>query len=197
MEQVSEAKNEKKEIRSDARLCEGVASAWIIVVTKRMQEAVVKLRLEQRGFEVYLPMRLVNGPKKGTYPVPFFPSNLFARATMDARRWQSIFTTPGVARVLCSPDRPMGVRDEFLQLIRDREVAGYLHLIPRADGLAERVMPTGKRAKKTLATPAEIADFLQSVTIDERRAQLLASFTGDSSMRITVDYRKAAAGGGI
>lgn len=196
MDQISEAKNLKKETRSDARIQDGQPSAWIIVLTKRLQEKVVKLRLEQRGFEVYLPMRLVHGPKKGIYPVAFFPGMVFARATLDAERWQAIFTTPGIARVLCSPDRPIGVREEFMQLIRDQEIKGYLHLVPRDQAVAARVFPKGSRTK-LIKSQADVLHMLQSEAIDERRASLLASFTGDSSMRVTVDFRKRAAGGGI
>lgn len=185
--------------RSDARVTDETRKghgAWIIVMTKRMQETTVKERLERKGFEVYCPMLLVDHPKRGVVPKPFFPSMLFARATLDAERWQDIFTTPGIARVLCSPSRPMGVRDEFLDIFRKRERKGYLHLIPRPEGLIERLYPRDKRFRK-IRSQDDVADLLQSEVIDDRRAGLLASVTGDSQMRVTVDLRKAAAGGGI
>lgn len=185
--------------RSDARVTDETRKghgAWIIVITKRMQETMVKERLQRQGFEVYCPMQLVELPKRGVTPKPFFPSMIFARATLDADRWQVIFTTPGIARVLCSPMRPVGVRDEFLDIFRKREVKGFLHLIPRPEGLAERVLPRDKRFRK-IRSQEDVADLVQSEVIDDRRAALLASVTGDSSYRVTVDLRKAAAGGGI
>lgn len=194
-----------KAMRSDARVSEDTADgrgAWIIVVTKRHQETIVKERLERPdragrvGFEVYLPMHQIERPKLGLVAKPFFPCMLFARATLDADRWQRIFTTPGVARVLCSPMRPLGVRDEFLDIFRKREVKGLLHLIPRPKGLADRVLPREKRYR-SIKSQDDVADLVQSEVVDDRRAALLALVTGDSSYRITVDLRKSAAGGGI
>ncbi|MDP3853632.1 transcription termination/antitermination NusG family protein [Phenylobacterium sp.] len=165
---------------SSARIIEGEAStAWIIVITKGKQEAMVKARLEAKGFDVYLPMRLVIGARKGIYPVPFFPRHLFARARMDAGRWQSIFTTVGVSRLLCSPDRPLGVRDDFINKIKAREVKGYLNLVPKPQE-AKRL----GRAK-ALKTYDDVLELIESEAIDERRAWLLGSFVSDSSVRIT------------
>lgn len=176
-------------VKSDARIVEGEApSAWIVVITKGGQERLVATRLRGIGFEVYLPMRLVVGPKKGSYPLPVFPRHLFARVTLDAERWQQIFTTVGITRVLCSPDRPMGVRDDFMNTIRGREVDGYLHLIPRPKFQPEKVFPKGDR-RRQVRTHADVVDMLLSEVIDDRRAALLLSMTGDSSMRITVDLR--------
>lgn len=165
---------------TSARIVEGVAStAWIIVITKGKQEAMVKARLEAKGFEVYLPMRLVIGARKGVYPVPFFPRHLFARAQMDAGRWQSIFTTVGVARLLCSPDRPLGVRDDFINKIKGRELKGYLNLVPKP----QETKRLGRA--KEIKTYDDVLELIESEAIDERRASLLASFIGDSSARIT------------
>lgn len=175
--------------KSDARIGEGESpSAWIVVITKGGQERLVSMRLRALGFEVYLPMRLVVGPKKGSYPVPVFPRHLFARVTLDADRWQQIFTTVGITRVLCSPDRPIGVRDDFMNKIRGREVDGYLNLIARPKFLAEKALPKGDR-RRQIHTHADAVDLLLSETIDDRRSALLLSMTGDSSMRITVDLR--------
>lgn len=182
-------------VKSDARLEAGHPSAWIVIITKRHRETVVKDRLERLEFETYLPMRLVHGAKKGIYPVPFFPNHVFARATMDAHRWQAIFTLPGVARVLCRPERPMGIREDFINKLREREIKGYLHLVPRPQAVADKAFPKGGSVAR-VETQDELVDLLQGKAIDDQRAALLASFIGDSKFRLTVDLSRKAAGGG-
>jgi transcription antitermination factor NusG len=195
IEQNSEAKTEKKAgggliERSDARPSE-LAHAWIVVITKAGQERIVHQRLSRTGFEVYLPMRLASGPKKGSYPAPFFPRHLFARATLDAERWHSIFTTVGISRVLCSPQSPIGVRDEFIHKIREREVEGYLPLGVASTARADRPARAYKRGEKVTSL-AGFVDLLFDTAVDERRVSLLASGMGDSGFRITANLRKSA-----
>ncbi len=175
---------------SSARLST-TPSAWIVVVTKGMQERAVRERLIHQGFDVYLPMRMVHGPKKGAYPAPFFPRHLFARLTLEAERWQSIFTTVGVSRVLSSPERPLGVRDEFIHRIRDREKDGYLSLGVVRNANAPKEKPAYKPGEK-VSTLGGVVDLLFDTWIDEKRSLLLASVASDSSWKVTVDLRNRA-----
>lgn len=160
------------------------ASAWIVVVTKQGRERDVKARLLDQGFEVYLPMRLVES-RDGSYPRPFFPGYLFARITLEVTRWQAILSTVGVSRVLCTATRPHGVKDELIQRIRAREVDGLLHLSARP----ERRFARGQR----VTTLDGAVDAIFAEALDSKRAIVLASLFNSSSVRITVDLQKLVA----
>lgn len=164
--------------------------AWIVVITKLQQERMVARDLERKGFEVYLPMCLKAGRDGGSYPAPLLPRYLFARMALTSLRWQSLLSTVGVARVLCTPQQPIGVRDEFLAKLRAREVEGYV-----AVGCQDAKAPKPAKLKKgeKVTTLGGAVEALVSESIDGKRATLLASFFNSDSVRITVDLRKQAA----
>jgi transcription antitermination factor NusG len=161
--------------------------AWLIIITKGSAERAVADRLRHQGFEVYLPMRLVEderraGRSRSAVPRPFMPRHVFARAQMNAARWQEIFTTVGVQRVLCDPRRPMGVRDTFIRRLREQEIDGYFKL--------------GRHRKLTNWEPGQKVKVLEEAidavvreVVDGRRVMLLASLFNSDSIRITVSLR--------
>ncbi len=169
------------------------AREWIVVITKLQNERMVARDLERKGFEVYLPMCLKEGRDGGSYPAPLLPRYLFARMALSSLRWQSLLSTVGVARVLCTPARPIGVREEFLAKLRAKEVAGYVAVGCAGAGAAGAAQ--GVRLKKgdRITTLGGAVEALVSETIDGKRATLLASLFNSDSVRITVDLRKQAA----
>jgi transcription antitermination factor NusG len=166
---------------------DGPNSAWLVIITKGSSERVVADRLRARGFQVYLPMRLVDerrrkGRAPAAVPRPFLPRHLFARAQLDAARWQEIFTTVGIQRVLCDPRRPTGVADWFIQRLRGQEIDGMFQL-GRHKPLSN--WKNGERVKVL----DEAIDALVAEVVDGKRVHLLGSFFNSDSIRITVSLR--------
>lgn len=154
---------------------------WIVVQTHAGQERFAKFHLEKQRFEVYLPMRLTRGRDGQGGVTPFFPRYLFVRVTPEVKRWQAIFSTLGVARVFCAGERPVGVRDAFIDRIREQEIDGLLRVGVPLD----------------LPCPFEREDpvmwgVIQGVfqeRVDARRALILVSLLGRDS-RVTVDLHE-------
>lgn len=163
--------------------------AWVVVITKGGQERLVADRLKREGFEVYLPMRMACGPRKGSYPVAFFPRHLFVLATHDDDLWHKLFRTVGVTRVLCSPSAPVGLSGVFIHKIREREIQGFLPLGQPIDASPGKALSEYKRGEK-VTTLGGYVDLIFDTSLDERRASLLASGMGDSGIRITTRLRK-------
>lgn len=167
---------------------------WVVVVSKPGQERRAKHELKQQGFEVYLPMKLFvvqRGPRKGeTMATPFFPRYLFARVPVAVSEWREIFSTYGVAGVLgCSPSRAYGVKDVFVQRLKDQEEGGYLKV-----GLPDDVAAPapGTRVRHEDWGLEGVFEQLLNERVDEKRAAFLVSFMGRDS-RFVVDLRKLKA----
>lgn len=182
MKNEGEAKTEKR--------------VWIVVVSKPGQERRAKHELKQQGFEVYLPMKLVvvaAGPRKGeTQAAPFFPRYLFARVPVAVAEWREIFSTYGVAGVLgFSQARAFGIKDAFVQRLKDQEEGGYIKI-----GLPEDEAPPAPGARvRHLETGIEgVFEQLLNERVDEKRASFLVSFMGRDS-RFVVDLRELKATG--
>ena len=162
-------------------------SAWIVVLTKGQCERPTKAQLEAQGFEVYLPMRPVRHRFGGVHPVPLFPRYLFVRITREACRWQALFGTRGVTRVMCTMQRPIGVRNEFIEKVRAQELKvleGF-----GAEGAAAAV--SFKPGDRVVTLDGLVQGIFQE-DIDGRRVAILISLIGGDSRIATVDMRKLA-----
>ena len=120
---------------------------WSVVQTESRREHVAARFLEQGDFKIYFP-RTIN-PRIITSRitsrqrvVPLFPGYLFVEVGQD--RWWSARWTIGVVRVLMMDDRPAYVPDEFLDMMRAREVNGLIRLAqkpkPRGIGKGDMVL---------------------------------------------------------
>lgn len=160
-----------------ARIVEGApADPWLIVITKGGKERSVRDRLDDQGFEVYVPMRpldAVTAKRRGVEAVPFFPRILFARATLDAYRWQAIFNTIGVSRVMCDPLKPRGLKPEFITKLREREFEGFLRIGLR-DPSKPAPPPPPKDPRKWVKM-GDVVEGLINETVDDRRGSVLVS----------------------
>jgi hypothetical protein len=83
------------------------------------------------------------------------------------------------------------VRDEFVSQIRAREIDGYLTLGVAGQAKARKPKPSFEKGQKVTAL-AGVIDLLFDQWIDEKRGRLLVSFASDSSVKITMDLRRAA-----
>lgn len=170
----------------DRRLAETGSGprVWIVVQTHAGQERLAKFHLQKQGFEVYLPMRLTRGRDGKGGVAPFFPRYLFVQVTAEVRRWQAIFSTIGVARVFCAGERPVGVKDKFIERIREKEIDGLLHV-----GVPLELDCPFKTQDPVLYGVIE-GVFMERV--DARRATILVSLLGRDS-RVTVDLHELQA----
>lgn len=156
-------------------------TVWIVVQTHAGQERLAKFHLQKQGFEVYLPMRLTRGRDGKGGVAPFFPRYLFVRVTPYVRRWQAIFSTIGVARVFCAAERPIGVKDRFIEAIRELEIDGLLNV-----GVPLQLDCPFKQRDPVLYGVIQ-GVFLERV--DARRATILVSLLGRDS-HVTVDLHE-------
>lgn len=163
-------------------------SVWIVVQTKPMQEVRVKAELERKGFEVYLPMKLFANKAGNLQATPFLPRYLFARITADVGRWRDVWSTIGVAAVLCrSQFRPYGVRDEVIQRIKAQEEGGFIRLGLPQSGAAAR-FEKGQKVR----TGIDGLDGLFLERVDARRGAILINWLG-GERRLVVDLSKLEA----
>lgn len=167
-------------------------SAWMVVITKPQREKEVRDRLMHQGFEVYLPFRLldeVTAKRRGIDATPLFPRFLFARATLDAYRWQAIFNTIGVSRVLCDPKAPRGLKPEFLDRIRAREIDGFLKIGLRDPNRPAPAAAPPKDHRKWVSL-GEVVDGLLQIGVDADREAVLVSLLNGNLTSIVQDLRK-------
>lgn len=171
---------------------DGVSGAWLVVLTKGGKERSVHDRLVAQGFEVFLPLQplcAVQARRRGVAAVPFFPRMLFARATLDAERWQAIFSTVGVARVLCDPMRPKGVKPEFIDRLRGRVLDEFL-AIGLVDG--KRPAPARPKAKdrRLWLKLTDVIDGIMAEGVAERRESVLLSLLSEGHAAVAQVIRK-------
>lgn len=169
----------------------GRPQAWLVVLTKANCERIVRDRLQAQGFEVYLPLRLLSldaAKRRGIGSTPFFPRVLFARATLDADRWQVIFSTYGVQRVLCDPMKPRGVRPDFVRRLRQRELGGFLQV-----GLVDPARPEAKPPEKDYRTWCKLGDVLDGLSaerVDSNRGSLLLSLVAEGRAAVVQGFQR-------
>lgn len=105
---------------------------WFVAHTHSHAEAKAAVHLGRQGFEVYLPRYLKrrrHARRVETVAAPLFPRYLFVAVDLTAQRWRSIYSTVGVARLVCNGDEPSAVPDGVVESFRGREDAnGFIKL---------------------------------------------------------------------
>jgi len=100
---------------------------WFVVHTQPHAEAKATLHLHRQGFEIYFPRYLKrrrHARKIETVAAPLFPRYVFVAVDISAQRWRSIYSTVGVARLVCNGDEPTAVPDGIVEALRSREDDG-------------------------------------------------------------------------
>lgn len=90
--------------------------SWYILYTRYYHERSVYKRLQQKGFEVYLPVTMISRPSKREVrqvPTPLFPRYVFVRCYLEMYAHLELITLPGVLRLLES------TRGRFLEVPED------------------------------------------------------------------------------
>jgi transcriptional antiterminator RfaH len=105
---------------------------WFVAHTQPHSEAKATAHLNRQGFEIYLPRYLKrrrHARKIETVAAPLFPRYLFVAVDTTAQRWRSIYSTVGVARLVCNGDEPTAVPDGIVEALKSREdTNGFIKL---------------------------------------------------------------------
>jgi len=108
---------------------------WFVAHTHPHAEVRAIAHLERQGFEIYLPRylrRRRHARKIETVAAPLFPRYIFVAVDLAAQRWRSIYSTVGVARLVCNGDEPSAVPDGIVEALKSREDAdGFIRLVNR------------------------------------------------------------------
>ena len=118
--------------------------AWSVVCTSPQQEIRASLEIAKAGFEVFFPLKRYIRHKLNRPPEevtgPLFPRYVFVRMDRDMPEWAKIREMRGVSDVLRNGYKPVIVRPEIIEAIRDyRE--------PMEAVQAERVFTEGQRVR--------------------------------------------------
>jgi transcriptional antiterminator RfaH len=104
---------------------------WFVAHTQPHAEAKACAHLNRQGFEIYFPRYLKrrrHARKVETVAAPLFPRYLFVAVDTSAQRWRSIYSTVGVARLVCNGDEPTAVPDGIIEALKSREDGGFIKL---------------------------------------------------------------------
>jgi transcriptional antiterminator RfaH len=108
---------------------------WFVAHTQPNAEAKAAVHLNRQGFHVYLPRYLKrrrHARRIETVAAPLFPRYVFVAVDLAAQRWRSIYSTIGVARLVCNGDDPAAVADAVVSALKSREDArGFITLDSR------------------------------------------------------------------
>lgn len=105
--------------RFDTNRCERRHS-WFAVQVRTRSEKLVASILQNKGFEYLFPFYLVNRQRTDrvvSIEVPLFPGYLFCRLDLSSRLL-SLFTTPGVVRLLGVGPTPTPVEESEIEAIQ-------------------------------------------------------------------------------
>jgi transcriptional antiterminator RfaH len=100
---------------------------WFVAHTQPHAEAKATSHLNRQGFKSYFPRYLKrrrHARKIETVAAPLFPRYLFVAVDLTAQRWRSIYSTIGVARLVCNGNEPIAVPDGIVEALKCREDAG-------------------------------------------------------------------------
>lgn len=108
---------------------------WFVAHTQPHAEAKATSHLSRQGFDIYFPRYLKrrrHARRIETVAAPLFPRYVFVAVDTAAQRWRSIYSTVGVARLVCNGDEPTAVPDGVVEALKSREDAdGFIRLDSR------------------------------------------------------------------
>jgi transcriptional antiterminator RfaH len=122
-------------VTSNLNMAPDLNPRWFVAHTQPHAEAKAVANLNRQGFDVYCPRyqkRRRHARKVETVAAPLFPRYVFVAVDVAAQRWRSIYSTVGVARLVCHGDDPAAVPDVVVAALRSREdTSGFIQLDSR------------------------------------------------------------------
>jgi transcriptional antiterminator RfaH len=105
---------------------------WFVAHTQPHAEAKATSHLSRQGFEIYFPRYLKrrrHARRIETVAAPLFPRYVFVAVDTVTQRWRSIYSTVGVARLVCNGDEPTAVPEGIVAALKSREdTNGFIQL---------------------------------------------------------------------
>jgi transcriptional antiterminator RfaH len=101
---------------------------WYVVRTHAHAENKARENLVRQGFEVCLPTCRrwrKHARRREIVLRPLFPNYLFVSFNIESDRWRSIFSTYGVAGLICNGEMPTRVPQGTVESIKEAEAAGF------------------------------------------------------------------------
>jgi len=148
---------------------------WYTLHTKPNAECQVARVLDERGIEVYVPM--VRRRWRSTWrELPFFPSYLFARFSLDEIGHSSVAWTPGLRRVVAFGNQPATVPDEAVAMIRER-----LERITATGGLPTHGFQPGDEVRFTKGPLQGLHAVFEGPMTPSARVQVFIQFLGQAN----------------
>lgn len=96
---------------------------WYCAQTKPGMQFFAKERLESQGFKVFMPLTLVQQKKRMPEYRPLFGTYFFVQFNKLLDRWQAIWSTPGVSKLLSGSElEPSPISDTVINSLRAQEV---------------------------------------------------------------------------
>lgn len=199
----SAAQPKTQALTMKAAAASGQRLFWFVVRTHVGSERIALRAIENvpgihkpEGFEVYLPMRLVEMKRRGVVSKegrPFLPTLLFVRTEPTADCLRPLFSRMGVKSLIMLGGRPAALRDCALDKIREAESDGYVQMV-RKDAQPVAQFQAGERVK--VNAPRVGFDLMEAVfaeQVDGLRAAVLVSGLGrDSRVLVPIAELTAA-----
>jgi transcriptional antiterminator RfaH len=146
-------------------------TCWYVVHTQAHAESKAAENLFRQGYEVYLPVGRrwrFHARRREVVLRPLFPRYLFVGFDAQSARWRTIFSTIGVAFLICHGDVPARVPKGVVECIRDAERAGEFD----EAGMVARLKP-GDPVRIARGPFADLTGELQSLVAGDRVRVLL------------------------
>ena len=161
---------------------------WYVVQSQPNAENKAVAHLVRQGFTTYVPRYLKrrrHARRVDIVPAPLFPRYFFVAIDMTVQRWRSIYSTIGVAQLICNGDVPAAVSDEVVTTLKAREdAAGFIRLKPRP-------FRPGDKIRILEGVFAECLGLYEGMT-DRDRVTILLDLLG-RKVRVLVDAEAVAA----
>jgi len=145
----------------------GLRKSWFVCQTNAREERRAKYFLEEKGFEVYLPMmeaQRLGGSRPTLVQRPLFRSYLFVRFNED-REIPYVRWTQGVRKILPDNIRPVGVDDQLVEAIRA--------LANREGVIRKRALKKRDRVRILSGPFKELMGIFEEWTSDRGRIRIL------------------------
>ena len=96
-----------------------VSGSWYAVHTRRQHEKVTAQILQNKGYEIFLPLYIARhkwSDRIKRITLPLFPGYVFVRESLG--RWLQILTTPGVCGIVGCAGRPVAIPYPEIEAVR-------------------------------------------------------------------------------
>lgn len=102
----------------------GSGAQWYVARTQPHAEARAAFNVARQGFATYLPRyrkRRRHARRIEIVLAPLFPRYLFVSFEMARQQWRAIYSTIGVAQLVCHGEAPAVVPDHVIADLQSRE----------------------------------------------------------------------------